>query len=199
MNNFLDYVSNRRSVYAISDETLISDAQLKELVETTVKHTPSAFNSQTGRVILLLGDDHKKVWNITLEELRKVTPEDAFADTAEKIAGFAAGYGTVLFFEEQDTIKSLQENFPFYKDNFPLWSLQSSGMLQFAVWTALESEGYGASLQHYNPLIDEEIETAWNVPKGWKLLAQMPFGKATAPAGDKEYLPIESRFKVYGK
>ena len=30
-------------------------------------------------------------------------------------------------------------------------------MLQLVVWTALEAEGLGATLQHYNPLIDDEV------------------------------------------
>lgn len=30
-------------------------------------------------------------------------------------------------------------------------------MIQFAVWTALETEGLGASLQHYNPIIAQRL------------------------------------------
>ena len=70
---------------------------------------------------------------------------------------FKSGYGTVLYFEDSEVVEGLQANFALYKDNFPTWSQQSSGMLQFAIWTALEIEGFGATLQHYNPLIDEEV------------------------------------------
>lgn len=86
--------------------------------------------------------------------------------------------------------------FSLYKDNFPIWSLQSNGMLEFAVWTMLEDEGLGASLQHYNPLVDEGVRKAWNLPASWKLLAEMPFGSVEAPAGTKEFLPLEERMKV---
>lgn len=71
---------------------------------------------------------------------------------------FKAGYGTVLFFEDQSIVKSLQEQFALYADNFPIWSQQTSGMHQLVVWTALEGEGLGATLQHYNPLIDDEVK-----------------------------------------
>ncbi|TOP23933.1 hypothetical protein, partial [Vibrio parahaemolyticus] len=82
--------------------------------------------------------------------LRKIVPEQAFAATEQKIDSFAAGAGSVLFFEDQDIVTGLQEQFPLYADNFPIWSEQASGIAQFAVWTALSQENIGASLQHYN-------------------------------------------------
>ena len=69
-------------------------------------------------------------------------------------------------------------------------------MLQFAVWTALEDEGLGASLQHYNPLIDDDVRAEWNLPASWRLLGQMPFGKPGGVPGPKDFLPIEDRVKV---
>ncbi len=70
-------------------------------------------------------------------------------------------------------------------------------MHQLVVWTALEAEGLGATLQHYNPLIDDEVKKEWNVPSNWKLIAQMPFGNPTAQPGDKEFKPLEDRIKFY--
>lgn len=197
MNEFLKAVQNRRSVYALSNESVLSDEKLLELVETAVTHVPSAFNSQTSRVILLTGASHKKLWEITLNQLAAVVPEDKFQPTREKIESFAAGYGSILYFEAQDTIKGLQAQFPTYAENFPIWSQQSSGMLQFAIWTALELEGVGASLQHYSPLIDADVAKAFDVPADWKLVAQMPFGKPCGDAGEKAFLPIQSRVRAF--
>lgn len=196
MNEFLKAIQNRRTIYNISNEAVVSDDTLKALIETAVTHVPSAFNSQTSRVILLTGDSHKKLWDIALNQLKAIIPEANFQSTNDKIASFAAGYGTILYYEEQDTIKELQNQFPIYAENFPVWSQQASGMLQFAIWTALEMEGMGASLQHYNPLIDAEAAKEFEVPKSWKLIAQMPFGKPIIGAGEKTFLPIESRVKV---
>lgn len=198
MNEFLKAIQNRRSIYSISNEVVLSDETLRKLIETVVNHVPSAFNSQTSRVILLTGDSHKKLWDMTTNQLKAIVPEANFQPTREKMESFAAGYGTILFFEEQDTIKSLQAKFPTYAENFPVWSQQSAGMLQFAIWTALEQEGMGASLQHYNPLIDAEVAQAFQTPENWKLVAQMPFGKPCAPAGEKSFLPIETRVSVFG-
>lgn len=70
-------------------------------------------------------------------------------------------------------------------------------MLQLVVWTALENEGLGASLQHYNPIIDEEVKKQWNIPESWKLIAQMPFGKPASEPKEKQFQPLEERVKVF--
>ncbi|WP_369795211.1 nitroreductase family protein [Sporosarcina sp. ZBG7A] len=194
---FLESVENRRSIYVINNEPILSDEKLEELIQHAVKHTPSAFNSQTARVVVLLGEQSKRLWEITSDTLKKIVPEENFESTAQRMTMFGSGYGTILFFEDMQVVESLQEQFEEYKDNFPTWSQQSSGMVQFVIWTALSDEGYGASLQHYNPLIDDAVKAEWNLPSTWKLMSQMPFGKVVAPAGEKEFLPIEDRLHVF--
>lgn len=196
-NNFYTAVADRRTFYGISKEAVISDEKIKEIINHAVKHTPSAFNSQSARVVLLLGNHHDRLWEITKEALRKIVPTEQFGDTEEKINSFRNGYSTVLFFEDQSVIESLQKQFALYKDNFPIWSQQSSGMHQFVIWTALEIEGFGVSLQHYNELIEADIKKEWGIPGNWKLIAQMPFGKPTAQPGEKQFQPLEERIKVF--
>lgn len=197
MSQFLNAVKTRRSVYGISKDIPVSEARIQEIVEEAVNHTPSSFNSQSSRVVVLFGEQHDKFWDLTKETLRKIVPADSFAPTEEKMGAFRSGRGTVLFFEDQAVIQGLQEQFAAYADNFPVWSNQSNGMLQFVVWTALANEGVGASLQHYNPLIDEQVAKEWNLPESWKLLAQMPFGSIVAEPGEKQFAPVESRVKVF--
>ncbi|MNZ89300.1 Nitroreductase family protein [compost metagenome] len=197
MSEFLKSVKNRRSVYAISKDSVISDERIEEIVKEAVLHTPSSFNSQSARVVVLFDKQHDKVWDITKEALRKVVPADSFASTEEKLQMFKNGHGTVLFFEDQTVIEGLQEQFALYADNFPIWAQQSNGMLQFVVWTALSEAGLGATLQHYNPLIDEAVSAEWNIPSNWKLIGQLPFGKPVAEPGEKEFAPIENRMKVF--
>lgn len=194
--NFIDAIKERRSIYAISKESPISDDKIVEIVEDVVKHVPSAFNSQTTRTVILLGEKHDKLWDITKEALRKIVPENDFGSTEEKINSFKAGHGTVLFFEDFAVVKSLQEQFELYKDNFPGWAVQTSGMMQFSIWTAFATEGIGGSLQHYTELIDEEVKKEFNIPENWKMFAQMPFGKIVKEAGEKAFNPIEDRVKV---
>ncbi|WP_435921013.1 nitroreductase family protein [Paenibacillus sp. DYY-L-2] len=197
MSQFLDAVKKRRSVYGINKDTKVSDARIEEIIGEAVLHSPSSFNSQSGRVVVLFGEQHDKFWDITKETLRKLVPADSFAPTEEKMAAFRSGRGTVLFFEDQAVIEGLQQQFAAYAENFPVWSQQSSGMLQYVVWTALAVEGVGASLQHYNPLVDEQVAKEWNVPASWKLIAQMPFGNIAAEPGEKQFAPLDSRLKVF--
>lgn len=195
--DFYSAVADRRSFYGIGKESVICDERIQEVVEHAVKYAPSAFNSQSTRVVLLLGHEHDMLWNITKEALRKIVPEDKFKPTEEKINSFQNGYGTVLFFEESSITKGLQEQFPLYKDNFPIWAQQSNGMNQYIIWTALEVEGFGVSLQHYNEIIEEQVKNQWNIESNWKLIAQMPFGKPTAEPDEKQYIPIEQRVRVF--
>ena len=195
--DFYSVLKERRSYYGINKDVQVSDERIKEIVEFAVKHTPSAFNSQTARLVVLTGKSHDELWNITTDTLRKVVGDRDFTGTQQKMVSFKSGYGTVLFFEDEAGVKSLQKQFPSYADNFPIWSNQASGMHQLVIWAALESEGLGASLQHYNPLIDEEVKKEWNIPSNWKLIAQMPFGNPTLQPGEKEFQPIENRVKFY--
>ncbi|UUZ83566.1 nitroreductase family protein [Paenibacillus sp. P26] len=189
-------VQERRTIYGISGESPISDERIVEIVRHAVKHTPSAFNSQSARVLVLLGEQHHKLWDLTKETLRAKVNEDKFASTEQKLNGFRGGHGTVLYFEDMTVIEGFQNNYPSYSEHFPNWSQQANGMLQFVIWTALENEGLGVNVQHYNPLIDEKVKASWNIPASWKLIAQMPFGKPTAPAGDKTFQPLEERVRV---
>jgi len=197
--NFYNAITNRRTYYAIGKEKIADEFTIQKIVENAVNHTPSSFNSQSSRVVILFNDEHDKLWEIVKSELKKIVPEDAYETSRQKIDNcFKAGYGTVLYFEDTKTVEAMQAQYPLYSENFPIWSNQSSGMLQYVVWTALELEGLGASLQHYNPLIDEIVKKEWNIPSEYKLIAEMPFGKPLNPPDEKEFLPIETRVKVFG-
>lgn len=195
---FFKAVKTRRSHYGLTKEKIVSEDKIMEIVKEAVTHTPSAFNSQSARVVVLFDGQSDRLWEIVKEELKKIVPEKAFTKTEEKVDGsFKSGFGTILYFEDMTIIEGLQERFPLYSDNFPIWSNHSAGMHQFVIWTALSAEGLGASLQHYNPVIDNAVKKEWNIPEKWKLLAQMPFGKPVDKPEDKEVVPLEERVKVY--
>lgn len=196
--NLKEALRHRRSYYAIGNKSLISDAEIEEIIDFAALYTPSAFNSQSARFVLLLGDHHKKLWEIVKETLKNVVAAPAYAVTEAKIdKSFASGYGTVLFFDDRTVVEGLQKAYPLYHDKFPEWAFQSAGMQQLAVWTMLEDAGFGVSLQHYNPLIDKAVFSEWKLPPSWELLAQMPFGLPVEPPSKKEYKPLEDRVKVF--
>lgn len=195
--SFLNSIKNRRSIYAIGKNVQQSPQELDALIREVVKQSPSSFNSQSSRTVNLFGEHHVKFWEIVRETLRKIVPAENFAATNAKIDSFANGFATVLFYEDQNVIKGLQEQFAAYADNFPIWSEHSTAIAQFAVWTALSEAGLGASLQHYNPIIDDEVAATFGVPASWKLRAQLVFGSVEAPAGEKSFIADEERFKTF--
>ena len=197
MSNFLNSIKSRRTIYAIGKNLTVDQATIEETIREAVKQSPSSFNSQTSRVVTLYGESHHKFWEIVRETLRKMVPAEAFANTEAKINSFIAGFGTALFFEDQDVVKGLQEQFPLYADNFPVWSEHSTGIAQFAAWTALSEINVGASLQHYNPIVDEEVAQTYDIPANWKLRAQLVFGSIEAPAGEKTFMDDAARFKSF--
>lgn len=191
-------MKNRRTRYDLTKASPISDQRIQEIVADAITYTPSAFHSQGSRVILLFGEDHLKLWSIVEETLRAIVPPDNFASTEAKLQSFAAGHGTILYFEDMKTVSELQKSAPLYAENFPIWSNQSAGMLQYAVWTSLSQEGLGASLQHYNPLIDEKVAAEFGVSSDWKLIAQMPFGTPSGEPAPIAYKPVGERLIVLG-
>ena len=199
MSNFVNALESRRSQYALAGTSKLADREVVDLIERVAVQVPSAFNSQSQRAVVLFGQAHHRLWSIVLASLRKVVSDDeVFRRTVEKIAGFDAAHGTVLYFDDTAVTDDLAARFPIYADNVPVWAEQSNGMLQLAVWTALSEAGLGANVQHYNPLIDQAVREEFALPQQWRLIAQMPFGDVVEPVGEKTVVPVEERVRVIG-
>lgn len=196
-SQFNSLAANRRSIYALGDNLSQTPEEIFDLVKQTIKNSPTAFNSQTVRAVVLFGKSSDKVWEIVEDALRKIAKSpDAFEQTKSKIDSFKAGYGTILYFTDTTIVHQLENDYPSYAANFANWAEQGLGGAQQAVWTALAEQGIGASLQHYNPLIDNAIHQVFNLPADWQLRAEMPFGSIKAPAGEKAQLDDEEMFKL---
>lgn len=195
--SFEQLLVKRRSIYNLGDNLTPNSLKIEKILQTALKYCPSAFNSQSGRIILLQQNAHLKFWKITANKLQTTITPQQFIKTKQKIESFAAAKGTILFFDDSNITIELQKRFPLYKESFPIWSEQSQGMLQFIVWTLLAEQNIGASLQHYNPLIDNEIQKEFNYPSSWQLQAQMPFGNIISPPENKDFLSIDKRLKIF--
>lgn len=196
MNNILSEIKKRRTYYHLSKKSPVSDTMLEHILQETLRHTPTAFNMQSMRLVLLLDKKHDALWDETIRILKEMTPESSFEKTKEKIESFKQAYGTVLFYNDDTVVASYAEGYPLYRDNFSAWAEQSNGMLQSNVWMVLESYGLGANLQHYNPLIDTFAGQLAGIPESWRLIAQMPFGTPIQQPAEKTFLPVDERFKV---
>lgn len=185
----IESIKNRRSVYQINRELPLSEEAVIALVERATELVPDAFNMKSARVVVVLGEKQDELWDAIFDAFDGKVPR-------EKIDGFKAGAGTVLYFTDESTVEKMQDEFPRYAENFPVWAAQANGMLQFTIWTALRDEGIGANLQHYNPVIDETVKALFDVPASYKLIAQMPFGGIVAEPEPKDKEDISARVLV---
>ncbi|KAI0539917.1 nitroreductase [Xylaria digitata] len=193
-------IENRRSLHKLSEDVNLADARIDEILRHAVLHSPTPFNCQSGRTVLLVKDEHKKFWDLAREIAQATAPPFLFEKVYEpRINMFRAAYGTILFYDDLSAMETMEKKWPMLKDKFPQWLDHANGMLQYAVWTTLAAEGLGCNLQHYNPMVDVQVSQQWNIPATWSLKAQMVFG---APAGppiqEKNYEPIDKRVFTYG-
>ena len=197
MKSYQEAVKARRSIYKLGRNIPCLQSEIIAAVERMTKDVPSAFHMQSARVVVTMLDHHENVWHITKGELKKTLPADRFAVLEKKINGFEKAYGTILFFESSNMIQAMQEQISQYAANFPSWAMQANGMLQFAVWTALEDLGLGANLQHFNPIIDEPIKQIFALPDSWDLTAQLVFGEKLETPEPLDKVPTGTRVKIF--
>lgn len=184
-------LKKRRTYYQLNKELPVSKEEIKKTVEEVTELVPDAFNMKSARVVTVFGDKQDELWDKVFDVFGGNVPR-------EKIDGFKAAAGTILYFYDVDVVKGLQEQYSLYADNFPVWANHANGMLQISIWAALRDLGVGANLQHYNPVIDDAVKEMFDLPKSWKLLGQMPFGGIVAEPAPKEKEAIENRVKFFG-
>jgi predicted oxidoreductase (fatty acid repression mutant protein) len=115
-DTFIELAKGRRTFYPLNKDLPISTSRIQTIVTELLQHVPSSFNSQSNRAVILFGAEHDKLWDITRDILKAIVPAEQWQSTADKMAMFKAGAGTVLFFEDETPVKALQEQFPPYAD-----------------------------------------------------------------------------------
>lgn len=57
--SFLELIKKRRSIYSIGKNLKHSSTEIEKLIQEAVKHSPSAFNSQSSRIVVLFDQSHQ--------------------------------------------------------------------------------------------------------------------------------------------
>ncbi|KAF2187336.1 nitroreductase family protein-like protein [Zopfia rhizophila CBS 207.26] len=65
---FLTQIKSRRTCYSVERKSPISEARILEIARDIIKHTPSSFNCQSTRFIILLRDEHAGYGTVLLYE-----------------------------------------------------------------------------------------------------------------------------------
>ena len=195
---YSDILKTRRSIYILNDQLPVSQAIVAGRIKEAISLSPTAFMMQGIHAVILTGDNHKKLWDkIVYNTLQKIVPAEAFKRTEIKLNTFSQATGTILLLRDLEAVERMKQEYATYADEMDNWSWQDLGIAMVNIWNSLAEVNVGANIQHYNPLIDDEVKKTWSLPQSWKLIAQMPFGSMTAPAGDKTFLPIEERLRIF--
>lgn len=94
-NAFMNAMESRRTIYQLTNESTIPDARIKELIEHTIKHVPTSFNSQTTRVVVVLKEEHEKLWDAIMAVYEQQLAPEKFEHAKGRMVGFRKAYGTV--------------------------------------------------------------------------------------------------------
>ena len=193
MSNFTEMLKKRRTIYTLNQESPVFNDKIIQTITDCVRYVPDAFDMKSQRVVIIIGDKNTTFWNGVYDA---VAAASGGKFSHDKTDSFSAGIGTILYFYDSDVVNNMQKKFPLYADRFHDWVMQSNGMLQFAIWTGLRNLNIGASLQHYNPIIDKMTHDMFNLPDNWVLVAQMPFGGIAALPDKKPTEDISLRIKT---
>ncbi|CAI7427268.1 CGH_1_collapsed_G0041390.mRNA.1.CDS.1 [Saccharomyces cerevisiae] len=113
--NYLNAITNRRTIYNLKPELPqgVGLDDVKRTVHVILKNTPTAFNSQVNRAVIIVGDTHKRIWDAVASAMptaeAKKRPESC-RDEA---------YGSVIFFTDEGPTEKLQRDFPALAAAFP--------------------------------------------------------------------------------
>lgn len=94
-DKYLAEIKSRRTCYSIEAKSPISDARIIDIAKEVVKHTPSSFNCQSTRLVVLLKEEHVKFWDMAKECFKATMKSGIFAEYEKKLLQRQAGYGTV--------------------------------------------------------------------------------------------------------
>ena len=185
-----DILAMRRSYYALNKKLPIQEHEVKKLIEDVTALIPDAFDMKSQRVVVAMGEKQDQLWDAIYDVFEGKVARD-------KIDSFKSAAGTILYFYDKTVVDNMQNLYPTYAENFPIWANHAGGMLQISLWTALREAGIGTSLQHYNPVINEMVAKLFDIPTNWKLIAQMPFGGIVAEPEPKTKEDISKRVLFY--
>ena len=108
---FLAAAKYRRTVYGLKGTSSVSDARIEEIVKEVLSFTPSSYNTQPGRITIVLGDKHKQLWDAVIAEAKPILQgagEAVWAAMGPRFEAFKGAYGSVSFPSHSPRMFSLQ-------------------------------------------------------------------------------------------
>lgn len=97
-DQWLEAAKHRRSVYGLKDTSHVSDARIEKIITEVLSFSPSSYNTQPGRITLVLGQKHKDLWDIVIENaepILKGAGPGVWEAMGPRFHAFKNGYGSV--------------------------------------------------------------------------------------------------------
>src|SRR5699024_6675935 len=98
MSNFVDLIKKRRTIYALGTDSQYSKEDIENRIREVVQQVPSAFNSQTTRVVVLFDEANVKFWDHIYDVQKDVLEGEMWDMMSGVMNGAKEAIGTVLFF-----------------------------------------------------------------------------------------------------
>lgn len=188
----LNAIKARRTIYHLKP-TLpagITLDDVRSVVHTVIKDTPTTHNCQSNRAIIITGEAHRKIWAEVSARVDEGYPHGKRRPKSIR----DEAYGCVYFFVDESVAsvedKKEKPQIARFLEDF---DEQASGSAQVLAWIVLESLGFGAHLQHYNLFLKGLLPN--DIPKTWTLKAQLVFGEPVQPPTEKQY--VNNDIKLY--
>ena len=116
---FLSAISKRQTKYDLAPASPISDHRIVDLVNSIAIHVPSPFDVLSARFLILLKDDHRNLWDLARDVMKNTLPRDVYdKHFDERIGWYRNAYGTILCFEDQDSLSQLKKRCVFTCSKF---------------------------------------------------------------------------------
>lgn len=95
---WLAAAKHRRTVYGLKDTSPVPDGRIEDIVKEVISFSPSSFNTQPGRITLVLGQKHKDLWDDVInvaEPILKAAGPGVWDAMGPAFKAFRNAYGSV--------------------------------------------------------------------------------------------------------
>ncbi|KAK7194247.1 hypothetical protein NESM_000339500 [Novymonas esmeraldas] len=205
-NPILAALGARRSVYHVNKLLPLSAEEVCTLVKAAVRAAERLSADDvphSTRVVLLLGSAHDAFWDLVADQIHRVaSPATAAVGAAKVDHSMKAAAVTLLFYSDTRVESSIAARLTRLghdgDDMAAVMGTRGVAAAEMAVWTALACAGIGATLHHYNVLVEQLVTQQLQLPPWWRMQSQMPLGGVARPPDAKSYAPMEDRCIVVG-
>jgi predicted oxidoreductase (fatty acid repression mutant protein) len=97
-DQWLAAAKHRRTVYGLAGTSPVPDSRIEDIVKEVISFSPSSYNTQPGRITLVLGQKHKDLWDIiisTAEPILKAAGPGVWDTMGPTLQAFKNAYGSV--------------------------------------------------------------------------------------------------------